>query len=342
MKRIILTLLQISITVFLLWWIFRDPAKNEQMAIALRKAEFLWLIPGLLAIGFACVLQTLRWRILLIAQGISMAWWRALRVYFIGLFFNLFLLGSTGGDVVKIFYAMRETASRKGAALLSVLVDRMMGLIGLVVVTILLCSLKLDVLLAKPITQAIMGSLLLILGASLTAITAGFIVDRFHLAHKLPSWLPLRGRIVEFASAFSVYARNPKVILQTLGLSVPAHLLTFFSFYCAARAFGVFPGFTGLLDLFSILPAIMTIASLPISLAGVGVREQLFQNALGELFGTPESVAVMISITGFLMLVFWGLIGGITYIFYRPTGGLHIQEVEEEIAEVETEIESKA
>lgn len=342
MKRIILTLLQISITVFLLWWIFRDPEKRQQMAEALKTAEYLWLIPGVLAIGLACILQTVRWRVLLLAQGIPMAWWRTLRVYFIGLFFNLFLLGSTGGDIVKIFYAMRETATRKGAALLSVLVDRMMGLLGLVVVTILLCSLKLDVLLAKPLTQAIMGSLILILGASLGAILVGFIVDRFHLAHKLPRWLPMHAKIIEFSTAFSVYARNPKVLLQTLGLSVPAHLLTFFSFFCAARAFGVFPGFSGLLDLFSVLPAIMTIAALPISLSGVGVREKLFQNTLAELYGTPESVAVMISIMGFLMLVFWGLIGGIVYMMYRPAGGLHMNELQNEVASVEKEIEEKA
>lgn len=342
MKRIILTFVQISITVLLLWWIFRDGEKRQQMAEALETAKLVWLIPGLAAIGVACLLQTLRWRILLVAQGITMAWWRAVRVYFIGLFFNLFLLGSTGGDVVKIFYAMRETATRKSGALLSVLVDRMMGLLGLVAVTILLCSFKLDVLLEKPLTRTIMGSFLLILCASLGAITAGFLVDRFNLAGKLPHWLPLRGRIIEFSTAFSTYARNPKVLLQTLGLSMPAHLLNFFSFYCAARAFGVFPGLTGLIDLFCVLPAIMTIASLPISLSGMGLREQLFQNTLTELYGISESIAVMISITGFIMLVFWGLIGGVIYLMYRPTGGLHMKELQNEVAEIEKSVETSA
>ncbi len=78
---------------------------------------------------------------LLKVQGIDMGWWRTLRVYFIGAFFNLFLLGSTGGDIMKIFSAMRETAS-KSAALLSVMVDRMMGLVALVVVASVLCSLR--------------------------------------------------------------------------------------------------------------------------------------------------------------------------------------------------------
>ncbi len=48
MKRTLLTILQIVVTVLLLCWIFRDPAKREQMATALRTANFLWLIPGAL------------------------------------------------------------------------------------------------------------------------------------------------------------------------------------------------------------------------------------------------------------------------------------------------------
>ena len=99
----------------------------------------------------------------------------------------------------------------------------------------------------------------------------------------------MRGKIVELSTAFSTYARDPKVLARTFGLSVLAHLCIFLSFYFAARAFGVFPGINGMIEILSVLPIILTIASLPISLSGVGVREQLFQNVLSGLFGTPES-----------------------------------------------------
>jgi uncharacterized membrane protein YbhN (UPF0104 family) len=170
----------------------------------------------------------------------------------------------------------------------------------------------------------------------------GFIVDRFHLAHKLPKWLPLHAKIVEFASAFSIYARDARVMALTFGLSIPAHLLNFLAFYFAARAFGAFAQPTGVLDIFSVLPIVNTIAALPISLSGVGVREQLFYDMFNSLFGTPESLAVMISITGFMMTVFWALIGGVVYLFYRPSGGLHLKEVEEEVEAVEESIENQA
>jgi uncharacterized membrane protein YbhN (UPF0104 family) len=342
MKRILLTSLQVAITAFLLWWIFRDSAKRAQMLEALATADYLWLIPGLLSLGCAFLLQTERWRRLLSVQGINLGWWRTFRVYLIGAFFNLFLLGATGGDIVKIYYAMREAGSRKTAALLSVLVDRMVGMLGLVAITVLLCSLRLDLLLSHPLTRALVTALAFILGGSLAIIVFGFCVDRFHLAHKLPHWLPMRVTIVELSSAFSTYARDPRTLALTFGLSVPAHFCIFLSFYFTARAFGVFPGIGGMMEILAVLPIILTIASLPISLSGVGVREGLFQNVLAALFGTPESLAVMISITGFLIVVFWGLIGGCVYLLYRPTGGLHLEEVQEEVHAVEESIEDKA
>lgn len=342
LKRVLLPVIQAGITVFLLWWIFRDPAKRAEMATALRSADYLWLLPGILCVGVAFLLQTERWRLLMLVQGINMGWWRTFRVFLIGAFFNLFLLGSTGGDIIKIFYAMHETASKKSAALLSVLVDRMMGLLAIVAVTAVLCSLRWNLIMAYPVTQALAGTLGLILGVSLGLVVMGFVVDRFDLAGKLPHWLPLHARIVEFAAAFSIYARSPVVLAKTFGLSVPAHLLNFMAFYFAARAFGQFDGWSGLADVLSVLPIIMTIAAMPISLSGLGVREKLFEDVLQTLFHTPHGIAPMISITGFLMTVFWGLVGGLVYLAYRPSGGMHLKEVQEEVSAVEEEIENKA
>ncbi len=339
MKRILLPILQAAITIFLLWWIFRKPETRADMAKALQTADYLWLLPGVISVGIACLLQTERWRLLLKVQGISLGWLRTLRIYLIGLFFNLFLLGATGGDVVKIFYAMRETASKKSAAFLSVVVDRMMGLLALVAIAAVLCTLRFNELMAKPV---LMGSLALIMGVMVGVVFVGFIVDRFQLAHKLPRWLPLHAKIIEFATAFSIYTRDMRTMGLTFALSVPAHLLNFLAFYFAARAFGAFTGPSGVLDIFSVLPIINTITALPISLSGVGIREQLFYDLFNTLFGTTESVAVMISITGFMMTVFWALVGGCIYLVYRPSGGIHLKEVESEVDAVEDSIENQA
>jgi glycosyltransferase 2 family protein len=341
MKRVFFTALQVAITAFLLWWIFRDPAKRAQMIGALQTADYLWLIPGVVSLGCAFLLQTERWRRLLSVQKIDLGWWRTFRVYLIGAFFNLFLLGATGGDIVKIYYAMRETASKKTAALLSVVVDRMVGMIGLVAVTAVLCSLRLDLLWSHPLTRTLLTGLVFIMLASLGVIAAGVFVEHFNLAHKLPLWMPMRITILELSAAFSTYARDPRTLIITFSLSIVAHFCIFLSFYFSARAFGQFGGLNGMIEILAVLPVILTIASLPISLSGVGVREGLFQKVLSILYGTSESVAVMISITGFLMLVFWGLLGGCVYLAYRPTGGLRLEEVEGEVQAIEGSLEDK-
>jgi hypothetical protein len=243
---------------------------------------------------------------------------------------------------VKIYYATRETTSKKSAAFLSVLVDRMMGLLALIAVSSVVCLLRLPDLLAHPETRALMVTLAIILGGSLVLVVCGFIVDRFDFADKLPRWLPMHARIVEFATAFSIYARAPRTLAATFLLSIPAHLLNFSTFYFAARAFGAFSGPWGWLDVFSVMPIIMTITSLPISLSGVGVREKLFQTVFTALFGTAASISVLISMGGFLMVVFWGLVGGAVYLLYRPSGGMHLNELREEVAAIEQRIENQA
>lgn len=342
MKRIILTTIQIGITVLLLWWIFHDPAKRAQMAEAMRTANYIWLIPGLLCFAIAFIFQTQRWRMLMAVQGIHMGWWRALAVFMIGGFFNLFLIGATGGDIVKIFYAMQETTSKKSAALLSVLVDRMMGLMAMVAVAIVLCSLRWDLITSHPAVLKLLGILVIVMGGATGMVVCGFIVDRFNLAHKLPHWIPMHAKIIELSTAFSIYARSPGVLAATFGLSVPAHILNFGAFYFAACAFGLFQSWSGLVDVLSVLPIIMTIAALPVSFAGVGVREGLFQEIFFTLFSTPKPVAAMISITGFTLMVFWGLVGGLIYLAYRPSGGLHMKELEHEVEEIEEKIEREA
>jgi glycosyltransferase 2 family protein len=151
----------------------------------------------------------------------------------------------------------------------------------------------------------------------------------------------MRITILELSAAFSTYARDPRTLAITFGLSIVAHFCIFLSFYFSARAFGQFAGLSGMIEILAVLPVILTIASLPISLSGVGVREGLFQKVLSILYGTSESLAVMISITGFLMVVFWGLVGGCVYLVYRPTGGLRLDAVQDEVQAIEGSLEDK-
>lgn len=334
MKKYFLAAIQIFITGGLLWWIFRDPEKNRQMWEALGRAQVSWVAIGFVAIGVAFLLQTQRWLILMKVQGIHLQWWRAWRLVMIGAFFNLFLLGATGGDVIKIFYALRETATKKSAAFLSVLVDRVIGLLALIAVAVVICFINFSNLMEHPLTRALLGSLVVILGGSLFVILAGVVVDRLHLTKQLPSWMPMHTRILELASAFSVYTRDLQLLFSAFIISVAVHIFIFSSFYCAARAF---TEQLTLGDVFSVMPIINTLTALPISFSGLGVREQLFQRLFETLYGIPGNIAVVISLIGFSLLLAWGLLGGVVYLFYRPSG-IKLKDMEREISAIEAEI----
>lgn len=343
MKKILLPIIQVLITVGLLWWIFRDPDQNAKMLAAIEKAGrdggLWWFLPGIAALGAACLLQTWRWVILLRVQEIVLPFSRALRIMLCGLFFNLFLLGSTGGDVIKIFFIMREAPDKKAGALLSVFIDRVVGVIALAAVSTVVILMRWNELMAS--APAGVLTVAVILGGSLGFIAVAWLVDRLNLTSRLPHWLPMHAKIAEAAAAFSEYARARGAVGAALLISLPAHLLIFSTFYFAAQAFS---SGLGLLAIFSVMPVVSAVTALPISLGGAGVREGLFITLLGALYQTPKEIAMSISISGFLIAVLWSLVGGLVYLFYRSsaTGAPRIGEMEAEVEALEHKIEEEA
>jgi uncharacterized membrane protein YbhN (UPF0104 family) len=94
--------------------------------------------------------------------------------------------------------------------------------------------------------------------------------------------------------------------------------VTYFAvFWCAARAFGAG---VPVLDIFSVMPVITLITALPVFIGGLGAREQLFRQLLGDLSGTPADVAVAISLTGFAIYLVWSLVGAVMFVMMRPAG----------------------
>lgn len=343
MKKYLLPVIQILITVGLLFWIFRDPEQNRKMLGAIGKAKadggLWWFLPGIAAIGGAVLLQTWRWVILLRVQEIAVSFSRALRIMLSGMFFNLFLLGSTGGDVIKIFFIMREAPDKKAGALLSVFIDRVVGVLALATVSAVVILARWSELWSS--ARAGVLTVALILGGSLGFIFVAWLIGHFNLTSKLPRWLPMHDKMVEAAAAFSQYAKAGGAVGKAFLISLPGHLLIFSTFYFAARAFGA--GLT-LIGIFCVMPIVSTVTALPISLGGAGVREGLFITLLGALYGTPKEIAMSISISGFLMVVFWSLVGGVVYLLYRSSspGSPKISEMEKSVEEEERVIEQNA
>jgi uncharacterized protein (TIRG00374 family) len=339
LKKILITLVQAAVTLLLLWWIFHDPSKREQMALALGKANPIWLVPAFLSFGLVLVCAAFRWQLLMRVQGISLSWFRVWQLVMIGMFYNLFLPGGTGGDLVKIFYAVREAPKSKSAVFLSVVVDRLAGMFALILVSSGVFLVFFKELTVLPMVRGFTVAVCVIFAATLVLVAVGLIVDRFHLASRIPATMPGHAAILDTARAFSVYARDWKAVVAAVLISLPLNLFIFSGAIFAATAF---PGNPGPAAMTSVIPVVNTISALPISLAGIGVREKLFSSMLHSLYATPEDLGVLISITGFAIMVCWSLIGGVVSMLYRSgAGAASMTEIEGEVCAIEQRVEDE-
>jgi len=338
MKKILVTLFQLSVTIGVLYWVYHDPNRRAQMAEAIRHADYRWVGIGILAYALVEIAAAFRWNVLLKVQKIYLTLPRLTGLFFIGMFYNQFLPGGTGGDIIKSYYLLKETPGKKAGALLAVVFDRFIGLVALVAITATLIGLRYDFLSQKPETRNLLWLLLFLLSVSVAFLLATFVITGFKLVHSLPARFPGRDRLIEISAAYHLYAHHWRATLVAFGASLIAHLATFATFLCAAYALGA-P--VPLVNFFAVMPVERTISALPISFAGIGLREKVLQIMLNGLCGVPEAKAILIGSLSFLIILFCCLPGAVVYLFYRPSGAVArvgLREMEEEVVTLEHEI----
>jgi uncharacterized protein (TIRG00374 family) len=338
MKKILITLFQLTVTIAVLYWVYHDPNRRAQMAEAIRGAQYHWVVLGILAYVVVEVAAALRWHVLLKVQGIHLSFLRLSGLFLIGMFYNQFLPGGTGGDIMKSYYLLKETPDKKAGALLAVVFDRFIGLVALVAITGTLIGLRYDFLSQTTETRQLLWFLLFLLGSSILFLFSTFIISGFNLFHSLPEKFPGREKLIEIAAAYHLYAHHWRATLVAFGASIVAHLATFATFLCAAYALGAA---VPLVDFFAIMPVERTISALPISFAGIGVREKILQIMLNGLCGVSEAKAILIGSLSFLIILVCCIPGALVYLFYKPSGAVahvKLREMQKEVATLEHEI----
>jgi len=338
MKKVLITFLQIAVTIGLLYLVYHDPRKREEMWQALSHAKYSWVIAGVFAYAVVEIAAALRWHVLLRVQGIRLTMARVSGLFLIGMFYNQFLPGGTGGDIIKSYLLLKETPDKKAGALLAVVFDRFIGLVALVAITVTLVSMRFNLLSQTEDTRRLLWVLLFLLGISIACLLASFVISGFNLFHALPHKFPGRDKLIEIAAAYHLYARHWFATLTAFGASLVAHLATFTTFLCAAYALRADVPVT---NFFAVMPIERTISALPISFAGVGLRERILQTLLHQLCGVPEGVAVLIGSLSFLIILICCVPGGIVYFFYKPSGETRhvpMREMKTQVATLEHEI----
>jgi uncharacterized membrane protein YbhN (UPF0104 family) len=321
MKKFLLALFQLSVTAALLWWVFHDEAKRRALSDALLQANWWWIAAGVAAYGVFEILAGIRWQILLRVQGVHLSWSRLYGLLMVGLFFSLFIPGGTGGDLIKGYYLLKEApVGRKTSAALSVVMDRLLGLLGVGVLTVAITAFRWDWLTSDPLTKSCVYTVLGVLAVSVSGIILAGLVSGLRLVHALPEKMPGRNFLASVSGAYALYGRAWLATLCAIFLSILGHAAHYTTFWCVTKAIeDSGPRKPSALELYSALPIIEGVAAIPITPGGLGTREKLFDEMLTPLANLEQGVAPAISVLGYLCIAFWGGVGGLFYIFYRPS-----------------------
>ncbi|MEC9047594.1 MAG: lysylphosphatidylglycerol synthase transmembrane domain-containing protein [Planctomycetota bacterium] len=253
---------------------------------------------GWFALGVGCYILTVmlagaRWWWLLRVNGMNVSLLEALRYTWIGVFFNTVFPGSTGGDVLKALYIMKRCPGHRVEALVSVGVDRILGLGSLALLGAFCVLFALEEF--ATIAAGIWG---VILGVGLLGVVAFSrrLRERVRLKwllNRLPTKLRSALQMVDKAIFF--YREQRVVIGASLLLGVLNHAISVLAVVCFGVAIGVgMPAF----EYFVLVPVINIASAIPIAPNGWGVGELLYGYLFAEhgaqhLVGVSDAAAAM-------------------------------------------------
>jgi uncharacterized membrane protein YbhN (UPF0104 family) len=269
----------------------------------LKNVNFNFLYIAILVFVFQIIIASIRWKIILNNFNFELTYMQVLRYLWIGLFFNQALPSSIGGDALRGYYLRRNGGSIRDSTI-GVLLDRVFGMVGLVIMVILVTPLlinKLDNLTAQ------WG------GALILALTLGIIIVVFVLdllPFKLANWRLVHGLYALSSSARKMlFSNNPGIILVTLSITI--HLFSILAVIILSESLLLEIEWLGI---FIIIPLVILFMLIPISIAGWGVREGVMIVGLGYLGVQPEQALTLSILYGLLMLII-SLPGGVIWLF---------------------------
>jgi len=313
--------LQVLLTGALLTLLFRNFDWNLfRVAFAHTPIWFYFVSFGVLVAGQA--LYVFKWGLVLAAMGLRMPFWKLAEQYLLGTFFNNFLPTMIGGDAARVYYLGREEGYATVAT--SVFVDRGLGFLSLSASGSLLVW-WLDITTpAFIVARQVLTILLVVLVAGLAAALTFRLAPLVGLLRRMP----LMGRVAETVELVRKRGRplrkRPDIILAVF-LAGALYTVPFgwvYQLYFQLSAGLDVP----YLAIVLVLVAIAILSNIPISVNGIGLREQLHYLLFASL-GVSKELAVGISLIVFSQFLVLSVFGSFVWLRLRARGSLDASEV---------------
>ena len=260
----------------------------------------------------AQILSTLRWRCLLQAEKINLSVWRLISLYFEGMFFNLMLPTLIGGDVVRGYQVFHLTKQHE-ASLASILVERLSGYVALVTIACIAL-----IVTREHLREPVVVWLTVTTAAGLVGIIAGLLSDRLQARFfKLLSHTGLarfHDTMHRQYEAMQRYWKHPRALLLAVGLSLVLQTFVILIFYLISRSLNLS---VPLGSFFLFVPLISMVSMLPISVAGLGIREGSAIYFFAKV-GLDSASALSLSLLWFAVTALSSGLGGIVFLVGHP------------------------
>lgn len=288
-----------------------------------------YLLLSILLVGVIILFGIIRWRLVLLGAGLRLSFWRIAEISLIAHFFNSFLLGTTGGDLLKAYYAARETHHKKIEAVVTVFVDRLLGFLAMLLFATAFMAPNRHLIQNDPSMKTLSTVVAaMFAGVFVVALIAfwGGLSRLWPPAHTLLTKIPKGDLIERSLRSCRSFGRQPGRLLALLACSMVLNAFSVLQVLALGRGLGLdLP----ILTLLLIVPMIICISSLPITPSGLGVRENLFVALLAAPpLLVPGKVAISLSLLAYAGNLLWSLAGGVIYLCVKERE--HLPEITSE------------
>ena len=307
-RKFILTILKFAVSGALIYWILQGTNMTEIFAVMGSANLFLILIATVLKfVGY--YISALRWRILLKAQGVKASVAYLFESYMVSGFFNNLLPSIIGGDAVRAYDSWRVGTGKTGAVAV-IFVDRFLGLVALLLFAIAAMFVSGQLTAHIPFLHLwmLLGTTVMLLILWLVFMPSQGIWKKietinFPFAKIIPKF------IKKMMDAFLAFKGKKDTLSSTFGLSLLLQTNVVIHFYLIAKALD-FP--VPFAHFFLIIPLAIFIMMLPVSINAIGIRENIFAFFFAS-YGVSKPEAVAFAWLVYALIIFMGLLGGITY-----------------------------
>jgi uncharacterized membrane protein YbhN (UPF0104 family) len=302
--------LKFVVSVALIWFLVSRIDLADTLA-RIQGIDLRMLLMAVAVLALQILICGLRWQAVLDAIKAPLNFVRTTLLFYIGIFFNQTLPSSVGGDAVRMYKA-RRAGLELSAAVNSVMLERAATVVALLV----LVFATLPIFLTRVSDKA--GTLLLVALALLGVAIIGSLVFLM-LLDRLPERLR-KWRIVRGLANLAIDARRvflvPGPAIRAVGWGVMGHINIAISVYVLAVGMGLD---ITLADCLTLMPLVLLATTIPISIAGWGLREGAMVAAFGAV-GVPATGAFALSVLFGLVGIAISLPGGLVWLMMRDGG----------------------